>query len=109
MNEPLPVILERADALLDVETKRKHPALPFEDIRTQFPDQWVAIHVVTIGNPRGGWVGRIFAHGPKSNIVEREAAKIEQKNPAVCCSLYFTGDSYFPPSMVFVGPIICLH
>jgi hypothetical protein len=102
MTEPYQDILDRVDSLLDEQTKRDHPALPFDDIKAQFPEQWVAMHLTGLCHPRGGWVGRVFAHGKKLEIVENKAAEVEQKNPAVRCSFILTDKSIPPPGPIFV-------
>ena len=102
MTEPLQAIFARGDAQLDARTKRDHPALPFDDIRRRFPDQWVALQLTGLGHPQGGFVGRVFAHGETREMVESRLRQVKEKYPAARCSILFTGRSILPKGTIFV-------
>ena len=102
MTEPLQTIFARGDAQLDARTKRDHPALPFDDVKQLLPNQWVALQVTGLGHPRGGLVGRVFAHGNTREMVEGKLRQVREKYPAARCGIRFTGRSILPKGTIFV-------
>ena len=102
MTESLQTIFARGDAQLDARTKRYHPALPFDDIKQRFPNQWVALQVTGLAHPQGGFVGRVFAHGETREMVESKLRQVREKYPAARCSILFTGKSILPKGTIFV-------
>jgi hypothetical protein len=83
--------LSKADAALPVELRERHPVVARDEIKTRFPDHWIALLPTHVDHDDRLVAGRLVACEQNWPTFDLAVQAFRRENPGLFPFTYFTG------------------